>query len=117
MQAVSPPAISSAIKSTPPFSKWRQSVRTALSRAPLTLIVEAIGRGDESVGSRVRSGESRLTFDESLDLLSALGFKAVHSDSVCVRRDKLDALATLAAAAMNDEFCQRRLIWEDEQES
>lgn len=87
---------------------------SALARMPLDSIAEAIGK-DESVASRVRSGEARLTVAEMCALIASAGLKVVSVDQVCVKRDKLGAMTTLLAAAFSDEMTTQRLVWDDAQ--
>lgn len=51
---------------------------------------------------------------ECLAFLYAAGFKVVPQGRVCVDPAKLDAVMTLARAAMGDEATARKLVWEDE---
>lgn len=68
---------------------------------------------DESQICRIRSEEARVTFSQSLSLIRALGCKVVDADAVCVSREKYQAIATIAAAAMADQEISHRLIWEE----
>lgn len=92
--------------------KSSQTILGVLARMPLERIAEAIGK-DESTACRVRSGEARLTVMELGSLLDAAAQKVVSIEQVCVRRDKLGAMATLLAAAFADEQTTHRLVWED----
>ena len=47
-------------------------------------------------------------------LLYRCGFKVVSNDYVCVKRDRYEAMATIAQAAMADEATARKLMWESE---
>jgi hypothetical protein len=113
MDAAYRPANARTRKSDVAPHNWPQAVVSELAKAPLSVIAAALDK-DDSTASRVRSGEARVTFNEALALLKAIGFKAVPRDAVCVRRDRYEVIAGLAQAAMADPQFSRRLIWEDE---
>lgn len=97
----------------PVARKSSQSLLRALARMPLEAISSALGK-DESVASRVRSGEARVTVGEFCELVDAAGLKLVGADKHCVDRAKWEAISTIAAAAMSDKESVRRLVWEEE---
>lgn len=93
--------------------KSAQVLMRSLARLPLDVLAQALSK-DESTASRVRSGEARVTVGEFCDLLDAAGLKVVSREKVCVDKQKYEALATLAVAAMSDKQTIQRLVWEDE---
>ena len=94
--------------------KTSQVLLRELARMPLEAIANVLSK-DESVASRVRSGEARLTIGELCNIVDAAGLKIVPKDKVCVDRQKYEALATLAAAAMSDKDIVKRLVWEGDE--
>src|SRR5574341_92714 len=101
MSTVSDGPISIARKSS-------QALLRQLARMPLDKIAQALSK-DDTTASRVRSGEARVTVGEFCDLLDAAGLKLVPASKVCVDRQKYEALATLAAAAMSNKETVQRL--------
>lgn len=93
--------------------KSSQALLRSLARLPLEQLAAALAK-DESTASRVRSGEARVTLLEFCELVDVAGLKLVSTDKVCVDRQKFEALATLAAAAMSDKDAVRKLIWDEE---
>lgn len=101
--------------SVPTARKSSQVLLRSLARMPLEQLAQALTK-DESTASRVRSGEARVTVGEFCELVDAAGMKLVPISKVCVDREKYEALATLAAAAMSDRDTVRRLVWEADDE-
>lgn len=93
--------------------KSSQVLLRTLAKMPLDQLAQALSK-DESTASRVRSGEARLTVGEFCDLVDAAVMKIVPASKVCVDREKYEALATLAVAAMTDKQTIQRLVWEEE---
>ena len=93
--------------------KSSQILLRSLARMPLEQLALALGK-DESTASRVRSGEARVTLGEFCELVDVAGMKLVPISKVCVDRQKFEALAVLAAAAMSDKDAVRKLVWEEE---
>ena len=48
-------------------------------------------------------------------LLAFAGLKVVPLDSVCVSKDRFDAITVIAQAAMSNVHNTRNLIWEDQE--
>lgn len=92
--------------------KSSQVLLRVLARLPLDQLAQALSK-DESTASRVRSGEARLTVGEFCELVDTAGLRFVQAGKVCVDREKYEALATLAAAAMADKETIQRLVWDD----
>lgn len=89
--------------------KSAQAVLHGLARQPLAALAEAAGV-DESVASRMRSGEARATVAQFCALLDAAGLRVVAAEHVCIQKDRLDAITTLLAAAMSDAETVRKLV-------
>jgi len=106
MSPVSPPLDAHARNCAPRLVQ-------ALARVPVKSIADAIGK-DESVASRVRSGEARLTLHEFCALIDLAGQKLVGADNVCVSKDRYSMLAGIASAAMSNPSIVQQLVWEDE---
>ena len=89
------------------------AVLQAFARQPLSALAAAMGV-DESVACRIRAGESRATVAQFGAALDACGLRIVPADRVCVSEERLTAVTSLLAAAMNDPAAVRRLVQEDE---
>lgn len=112
MSTASPAAVATASNSDATPRKWTQFVLQRLAKAPLQGLAEALDKDDSQV-CRIRSGEQRVTFSEALRLIEALGCKVVDIDARCVNRERYEALATIAQAAMACPDTARRLMFED----
>ena len=64
----------------------------------------------ESTVSRTKTEK----LEDSLVLLYHLGFKVVPEENVCVRRDRYEAMVTMARAAMTCQETTNRLVWDEE---
>lgn len=89
--------------------KSAQAVMHGLARQPLSVLAEAAGV-DESVASRMRSGEARATLAQYCALLDAAGLRVVPSDRACIDRERLDAITKLLAAALQDPATVKKLV-------
>jgi hypothetical protein len=87
-------------------------VAQAISRAPLDQLAAAINKDDSTV-SRVRSGDAKVSMDDAIRLLHAVGLRVVPIDSVVVNSSKYEAVLTMATAAMADPEIARRLTRAD----
>lgn len=112
MSQSSPAAGPNTRKSDAAPRNWQQMIVSRLAGASLDTISEAIGK-DVSVASRLRSGEARVTFNEALEVIGALGCKCVDMGAVCVRRDRYEAISSIARAALTDQDFSHRLIWDE----
>ncbi len=96
-----------------PFVRSRQAHSRVLAAMQDTGTAKSLAQVlgvSESTVSRIKSEK----LEDSISLIYHLGFKVVPEDNVCVRRDRYEAMATLAKAAMSCEETSRKLIWESE---
>ena len=87
-------------------------VETALAGTSLEVLAQAIGKDDSQV-CKIRSGELGAKVRDVVKLLHAAGLKVVPTDRVCVKREKYEAMVTIAAAAMADPATARRLTYDE----
>lgn len=73
-------------------------------------IATAMGTSESTV-SRLKNDH----LESFARLLAHAGLKIVDCDAVCVKRERWQAMSTMAVAAMSDETIARKLVWEDEQ--
>lgn len=64
----------------------------------------------ESTVSRIKSEQ----LETVCQIVAHLGLKVVDGSRVCVARDRYEAMATIASAAMSCPETARKLIWEAE---
>lgn len=112
MDASSHPQATNARNSEAPPRNWMQAFTTRLASSNLETIADAVNK-DVSSASRIRAGETRVTINEAMAIVSAIGLKIVDATSVCVRREQYDAIAAIAGAAMADREFSRRLVFDE----
>lgn len=107
MAAVLAPEGASTSTASPGSRNLAQVICTKLLRTPLTVIGEAVGC-DSSGASRIRANERPCTLNAWLRLMSALGFKLVSRDKLCIPADELKMLRrAYAFISSSDELSQR----------
>lgn len=85
-----------------------QAVASALAATPLEKLAKAVGKDDTQV-CKIRAGDVGAKVSEVVKLLHAAGLRVVPADSVCVKREKYEAMLTIAVAAMADPETARRI--------
>lgn len=85
-----------------------QVIATKLLRVSGIELAQALGK-DESVASRVKSGERAVSVVEWLKVIDLLGYKLVSKDKQCVPADELSMLRRTYAHvhSLNDD------LWDD----
>lgn len=81
----------------------------ALARAGLERLSAAVHK-DESVVSRIRSGQGNASLEDFVRLLDAAGLRIVPADTRCVDGAVYDAVALLATRAMTHPETVQRLL-------
>jgi hypothetical protein len=85
------PEGASANTASPVARNLSQVIATKLLRAPGIELARLLEK-DESVISRLRSGERAVNLFEFLKVLHYLGYKVVSQDKECIHRDELKML-------------------------
>lgn len=85
-----------------------RALETALSATPLDHLSLGTGK-DAGYICKVRDRSAGLKVHEFVALLDAAGLKVVSRKQYTVHRDRFEALATIASAAMADPEIARRL--------
>lgn len=89
--------------------KNERVVLQALARVSQTQVAAALGISDSSI-TRFKDGQ----LEQYSSILAACGLKVVSGDRICVDREKFEAMATIARAALSCPDTSRRLIWDEE---
>lgn len=99
--------------SASPAERARKAAGTILQALQVqgmgVAIAAAMGVSESTV-SRLKNEH----LDDFCRLLAHAGLKVVPADRVCIDPKKLEALATIAAAAMQTTESTKRLVWEDD---
>lgn len=97
-----------------PTNKQLAVLNRALAKTGLERLAQAIHK-DESVVSRIRSGQGNASLEDFVRLLNAAGLRLVPAETRCVDGDVFDAVSLLAARAMTcPETVKRLMNSEDE---
>ena len=87
-------------------------VAARLNSTELVELAHAISKS-YSAASRIRSGESKVSIEDAVQLLYAVGLKVVPAEKACVDRAAYEAMATIATRAMANPKIAQQLVWGD----
>ena len=85
----------------------------AMARTSLDRLAQAIHK-DESVASRIRSGQGNASLEDFVRLANAAGLRLVPADVKCVDGAMFDAVSLLAQRAMACPETVKRLLIAEE---